>query len=328
MKKHTLKLLVMAVLRFLRVEARRLPGASLMRNVVKLLIFCFIPSVAAFSQSSTGTPVQPSRLVVYESFAGDSNADGQVMALSSSATYYFTDHFSARAGVPIYFDHISSSLSSATTPAPTSTFSSGIGDIFVTMRAAWKPPLLNYATTLTGTAPTGEQSRGFSTGHFTFDWSNRFDRSFGILTPFVGVGLANSVIDTPYFMRPFTTLGPLAHFEGGAEVKLSNSVNVTISGYDIAPWGTQTLISRVITGSATGKTGSANPKRQFENSHQTTGTAALTKDDGFSAGIVFSPKSYLDLSAAYTRSAQYALDSVSFGIGVNVTALLGKTLRP
>lgn len=298
-----------------------------MRHVVKLLIFCFTPSIAAFSQSSTGTPVQPSRLVVYESFAGDSNGDGQVMALNSSATYYFSDHFSARAGIPIYFDHISSSLSTTTTSS-TSTLSSGLGDIFVTMRAAWKPPLLNYATALTGTAPTGEPSKGFSTGQFTFDWSNRFDRSFGILTPFVGVGLANSVADTPYFMRPFITLGPLAHFEGGAEVKLSNSVNVTLSGYDIAPWGTQTLISRVITGSAAAKTGSANPKRQFENSHQTTGTAALTKDDGFSAGIVFSPKPYLDLSAAYTRSAQYALDSVSFGIGVNVTALLGKTLRP
>jgi Na+/pantothenate symporter len=41
---------------------------------------------------------------VYEYFAGDTNTDGQVMALNSSATYNFTDDFSARAGIPIYFD--------------------------------------------------------------------------------------------------------------------------------------------------------------------------------------------------------------------------------
>lgn len=282
----------------------------------------------ALAQSSASTAAQPSRFVIYESFAGDSNADGQVMALNSSATYYFTDHFSARAGIPVYFDHTSSSLSPTVTAASPSTFSSGIGDIFLAVRAAWKAPLINYATALTGTLPTGETSKGFSTGHFTFDWSNRFDRSFSRLTPFLDVGLANSVTDTPYFMRPFATLGPLAHFEGGAGLNLSHTVNVTLSAYDIAPWGTQTLVSRVVAAGSSGKSGVATHGRQFENAHQTTGTASLTHDDGFAAGLIVSPKPYLDLNLGYMRSAQYALDTISFGIGVNVTALLGKTLRP
>ena len=282
----------------------------------------------ALAQSSASTAAQPSRFVIYESFAGDSNADGQVMALNSSATYYFTDHFSARAGIPVYFDHTSSSLPPTATAASPSTFSSGIGDIFLAVRAAWKAPLINYATALTGTLPTGETSKGFSTGHFTFDWSNRFDRSFSRLTPFLDVGLANSVTDTPYFMRPFATLGPLAHFEGGAGLNLSHTVNVTLSAYDIAPWGTQTLVSRVVAAGSSGKSGVATHGRQFENAHQTTGTASLTHDDGFAAGLIVSPKPYLDLNLGYMRSAQYALDTISFGIGVNVTALLGKTLRP
>jgi hypothetical protein len=302
-----------------------------MCNPTKCLLvslFCCLAASAAFAQSSSGNPIQPSRFVVYESFAGDSNADGQVMALNSSATYYFTDHFSARAGIPIYFDRVPPSTSSSTTVASGSTFSSGIGDIFLTLRAAWKPPLVSYSTALTGTAPTGEASKGFSTGHFTFDWSNRFDRSFGRLTPFFNVGLANSVADTPYFLRPFATLGPLAHFEAGTWLRVSRAVNLTLSAYDIAPWGTQTVVSRVVTASAAGRSPAAGHGRQFENAHQTSGTSALTHDDGFSAGLIVSPKSYLDLNLGYTRSAQYALDTISFGIGVNVTALLGKNLRP
>jgi hypothetical protein len=290
-------------------------------------VFCCVAASAAFAQSSSGNPIQPSRFVIYESFAGDSNADGQIMALTSSATYYFTDHFSARAGIPIYFDRAPSSTSSSTTTASGSTFSSGIGDIFLTLGAAWKPPLVNFATALTGTAPTGQTSKGLSTGHFTFDWSNRFDRSFGRVTPFFDVGLANSVTDTPYFLRPFATLGPLAHFEAGAGLRVAHGVDLTFAAYDIAPWGTQTLISRVVTTSTAGRT-TVRAGRQFESVHQTSGTSALTQDDGFSAGLIVSPKSYLDLNLGYTRSAQYSLDTISFGIGINVTALLGKGLRP
>ena len=250
------------------------------------------------------------------------------MALNSSATYYFTDHFSARAGIPIYFDRVPSTVASSTAIPSTSTFSSGIGDIFLIVRAVWKAPIVNYATGLTGTLPSGQTSKGFSTGHFTFDWSNRFDRSFGMVTPFVDAGLANSVTDTPYFLRPFATLGPLAHFEGGAGLKIARAVNVTLTGYDIAPWGTQTITSRVITASSPGKSGSVSRGRPFENAHQTTGAAALTQDDGFSASLLVSPTPYLDLDVGYTRSAQYSLDTVSFGVGVNVTELLGKAHRP
>lgn len=297
------------------------------RKSIHLLLFCLAASLAGFAQSSPNGAVQPSRFVVYESFAGDTNADGQVMALTSSATYYLTDHLSVRAGLPVYFDRAASAVSSTTIPAPT-TFSSGIGDIFLTVRAGWKHPLINYSTALTGTLPTGSTSLGFSTGHFTFDWSNRLDRTFGRLTPFVDVGLANSVTDTPYFLRPFATLGPLAHFEGGAGLALTHAVNFTLTAYDVAPWGTQTVISRVV-----GAASPANPRtsthgRAFESAHQTTGTAALTHDDGVSASLMVSPNSFLDLNVGYTRSAQYALDTVSFGIGINVTALLGKTVRP
>jgi hypothetical protein len=309
-------------------------------KILILLISCCIVSIPGLAQSSSNS-TEHSRLVIYEWFGGDSNADGQVMALDSTVSYYFTRHFSARAGLPIYFDRVpvtaTSSMGSAGS-ASSSTFSSGVGDIFLSLRAGWKGSLVNYATSLTGTAPTGDSSKGFSTGHFTFDWDNRFDRTFVRITPFFDLGLANSVTDTPYFFRPFATLGPLAHFEAGAGLRLAKFLSITASAYDIAPWGTQTVISRVVTAAPQasvsqasaqqGRSGVAHPGRPFENTHQTSGTSSLTRDDGFTAGAVISPNSYLDLQAGYTRSAQYALNSISFGIGVNVTSLLGKTLRP
>jgi len=105
-------------------------------------------------------------------------------------------------------------------------------------------------------------------------------------------------------------------------------VNVALSGYDIVPWSTQTVISRVVTETSQGKSGAASHGRPFENAHQTTGAAALTRDDGFSANLLVSLRSYLDLDVGYTRSAQYRLDTVSFGVGVNVTELFGKADRP
>jgi len=51
------------------------------------------------------------------------------------------------------------------------------------LHGVWKNPTLNYATSLTGSAPTGDSRKGLSTGHATFDWNNRLDHDIGPLTP-------------------------------------------------------------------------------------------------------------------------------------------------
>jgi hypothetical protein len=120
----------------------------------------------------------------------------------------------------------------------------------------------------------------------------------------------------------------LAHFEGGTDVDLSHSVSLTLSAYDIAPWGTQTLTSRLVAGGAAGNPGSGKHGRVFESAHQTTGGAVLARDNGYTAALSYSPRPYLDLAAGYTRSVDFALNTVSFGIGVNLSSLFGKSTRP
>jgi len=74
-----------------------------------------------------------------------------------------------------------------------------------------------------------------------------------------------------------------------------------------------------------GKSGSHG--RVFEQNQQTTGGADIAKDNGFAALVDANPTPYLDMELGYTRSVHYALNSVSFGVGVNV-GYLARRNRP
>jgi hypothetical protein len=281
-----------------------------------LAIFVVAGAVTAAAQgSSVPTAKTNNALDWNESFEGSTGASGQEMEINSSATLHL-GRFSVGAGIPVY-------LNRSIFPN-TVTINDGVGDLFVRLGASWNVFVLNYNTALTGSAPTGDKNRGFSTGHATFDWNNRFDHNFKIVTPFVDAGVANSITDTLFFHRPFTSFGYLAHAEAGGEVNLPYSFKVLLSGYDIAPWGTQTIISRDVIAGATG-TGGQNG-RVFEVNHITTGPASINYDEGFTAGLTYQPKPYLNLAAGYTRSMSFAFNTFSWGIGVNMSSLIsGRT---
>ncbi len=244
------------------------------------------------------------------SFDGSVDNSGHVLDLGTSAGYRFNRHFQMDVGVPYYF---------LSTPASGST--TGVGNAALAMRFLFPNDTLNYATSITTFAPTGDTALGLSTGRATFDWNNHIDHGFGRLTPRLDIGLANTVVDTRYFVRPFTTLGANAHAEGGASFDLFKHLSVEASAYDILPWGTQKMYSRWV---HAGGAGNPNPQhgRAFEGSHFTQGGASLTSDNGFSAGLDINPAPCMDLYGGYTRSMKFALDEVSFGIGLNVGQLM------
>jgi len=252
--------------------------------------------------------------VFFESFQGSTNSEGQVITLGSSATYWFNEHFRAGVGIPIYFDRSSSSTGT--------TSSNGNGNFYADIAASWRSKTLDFASSLTGAVPTGNTDKGLSTGHATYDWSNRFDHAFNRLTSFGAVGIGDTVMDSRFFQRPFTSFGNLAHFEGGADVDLSHSFTLTLSAYDIAPWGNQTIVGRLVAKGATGSGGRNG--RTFETTHQATGNSSLDHDDGITADLDFSPKglkSALDFDMGYNRSVPFALNTISFGVGVNLSRL-------
>jgi len=174
-----------------------------------------------------------------------------------------------------------------------------------------KGSALDFSTSLNSAIPTASTAKGLSTGHVTVDWGNHFAHEFDLFTPFVDVGLANSIPDTRFLHRPYISYGDVAHFEGGSELDLGDKFSVTASGYYILPWGAQQIFLRGTKSSS----GSAK------------GSVSLTRDDGINLGIDYDLTRSLDLSAGYSRSVYSVLNTFSFGIGVNVGSLLKKSFK-
>lgn len=252
-----------------------------------------------------------------EEYEGSSNTVGQVMLLDSSAGYVFGRHVLVDGGIPVYFVR-AETTSAAGTSTSNSSFMA-LGDIYGQLRLSFPNPMLNFKTQLTGRAPTGNTSDGISTGHATYDWTNRIDRRFGNWTPFFEAGLADSIPDAFIYRRPFASYGELGHFQLGAAYHVVSWLGVAASAFDVAPWGSQTIYSRVV-GHGTGASGGHG--RVFEQGPQVTGGSSLAADNGFSAGVDLSPARAIDFTVGYSRSTHYDLNTISFGVAVNMREVL------
>src|SRR5207244_4710172 len=132
------------------------------------------------------------------------------------------------AGVPFYF--INQSLSSSTATSTTVDGSmNGIGNAYGGVRFGLDGETLDFSSNVELTAPTGDTDRGFSTGHTTVDWTNSFSHRFSSLRPFANLGISNTVSDTAFFVRPFSSLGFVSHFEGGSTFALTGPIRICVS---------------------------------------------------------------------------------------------------
>lgn len=249
-------------------------------------------------------------------FLGSSNADGLVLKADPTVGYGINQHVQTYFGVPFYFVNESSTIQTQT--ATTSGFVSGLGNAYVGLRLGVDNDALNYSSTIEATAPTGNKADGFSTGRATVDWTNRFSHSFSSVTPFVSAGLANTVSDTSFFVRPFTSLGMVSHFDGGAKLSLSKFVDVGASAYAVKAAGQQKVISKVFKTATTTSTTTSGKNRPFETSKEVIGSASLVDDNGFSTWLSAHASSKMDFQVGYTRSAGYDLNTIFFGVGFRV----------
>ncbi len=288
-----------------------------MRNLIWILVIVLfaVPLKAQNSSAAAGGAGSSERGVTfYEGFYGSASELGQVYKLDSTLGYNFNRWFGIDGGVPIYFVNPSSTSSLAGYQSGT-----GIGNAYLDLNFTLNNPLLDYAATLEGTAPTGDKRLGLTTGRFTYDWNNHFQRSFFRLTPFANVGLANTVSDTPLFTRPFTTFGDVTHLEGGLAAGLLPFVSVGASAYDIIPFGTQKIFSRFNPKSGTAFVVSRphNP-HFFQSAQETVGPAALARDNGVSVWATVGLGRFIQAQAGYTRSVRYNLNIFSFGFGFDI----------
>ena len=259
-------------------------------------------------------------------FEGSNSSDGFVYDLGSAVGYNFSRHFGVDAGVPFYFVSTASSIKKNNAGAVSGI---GVGALFTDFRLNFPNPSLNFSSALHVTAPTGDRKKGLSTGHATWNVANHFDHAFGDFSPFLDFGVGNSVMDTKLFHRPFITFGYNAQFTGGIEYD-PGKFSFSASLYDVAPWGNQTVISRVFRCGASAKCnagGATRNRKSFTTASVSAGAADLVRDNGFNGGIDYRPAGYLDLEFDFSRSVPLQLNSYSFGVGVDLSRLLRPRAR-
>ena len=254
-------------------------------------------------------------------FEGDYSSDAGVYDFATALGYNFSRHFAMTAGVPFYFV---STPTSTTRSNPGAVSGVGMGNTFLELLLNYPNRSLNYSSVIHFTAPVADTKKGLSTGHATWNYNHHFDRAFGEWSPFLDAGVGNAIQDTRYFTRPFTSFGYNAAFTGGLEYD-RGPYSLQVGAYDVAPWGNQTVVSRVFRCGAAASCNASGPshnRKGFTSSHVTTGGADLVRDNGYEAGIDFKPIYYLDFEFDYSRSVPLHLNNYSFGIGINLSSLV------
>ncbi len=257
-------------------------------------------------------------------FEGSTSGDGSVYDLAFGGGYNFSHHFGVSLGVPYYFVGTPTALKAKNPQAVSGT---GLGNVGVDLKWLFPSPTVNYGSTIHLGAPTGDMKKGFSTGHATWNWTNHIEHAWGNFTPFIDGGVGNTVPDTRSFHKPFMTFGYNAQFEAGTEVD-AGPFSVSGSAYDVAPWGTQTVVSRVFRctgGVKCGAIGKSTNRKGYLNSSVQSGGASLARDNGFNASVDVKPVKTIDLEFDYSRSVPLRLNTFSFGIGLDLGALLRRS---
>jgi hypothetical protein len=288
--------------------------ATPLRNLLRLALVVFSVT-AIFAQ----TPLEESErgMTSYVAFQGSRSEQGEVMKFDPALGYNFTPHFGMSFGIPIYF------VRTAATATSPSGSNNGLGNAHLDLKLTYLHPVVNFGSILTAYAPSGDRDKGLSTGRVTFDWNNHLDRSFSRLTPFAEAGIGNTVVDSSFFTRPFTSLGFITHATAGIDLRVWRFISTGVSGYSILPVGDQKVFSKLVNKGGTVK-GSGSHGRVFETSSLTVGTSDIAQDDGFSAWIDAHPSATLDMSFGYNRSIHYDLNVMSFGVGLNLGKVFNK----
>ena len=294
-------------------------------NKVIILLIVLSVAVASLAQSApviTAAKPNDSGFYEYTSFsAGHDSSGGWSSEMDPSIGYDFSKHLGLSFGIPFYLLSTTTQTSLTGTQTTTSNYGS-LGDVSVRLNANKGSSILNYSTSLAGSAPTGGTSTGISTGHVTVNWSNRIEHGFNMVTPFAAASIGNSLTSTSKYRRAFTTLGAVSEFRGGANLDLAKGLSFEGSFYDDAGYGNQKIYSHHVPKGVSGLTGSRH-NRPFDQNFLTQGSASLVSDHGLDADFSVNPSKRVDLDLSYNRSITYADNTVSFSVGYRFGHMAG-----
>jgi hypothetical protein len=252
-----------------------------------------VPEVPGISASLHGWNAGATITGVHES------TTGWATIFIPAIGYNVNDIFSIDATVPIYMFRLAESLSAHPKPNARLVNQRGVpGDIVFGLHAQFIPRRFQYQLTGLITAPTGDQTYGLSTGRVTFDISNRFERTFGRITPNLEMGGGDSTyLVNRILNKNYTSLGPLAHFQVGLSVELLRGISFESEAYEQLPIGDQKIYGP-----------SRKGKPPVVTGHN------VTEDNGFINALGIPLDSHTTFSGYYSRSLRYSQDTAAIGI--------------
>jgi hypothetical protein len=233
-------------------------------------------------------------------FAGiHDSITGWATLFTPAIGYSFNEIFSIDATIPIYMYRLAESR--AAHPPPDALLVSRRGepgDMILSGHAQFVPSLFQYQITGAVTAPSGDEAYGLTTGRVTFDLNNHFERTFGRVTPILEIGAGDSAtLVNRIVNKPYTSLGPLSHYQVGVAVDLPKGMSFETDAYEQLPIGDQKIygVSR--------------------RTHATivTGHNAI-EDNGFINALDIPFNDHVNLSGYYSRSLRLRTDTVAVGI--------------
>jgi hypothetical protein len=213
--------------------------------------------------------------------------------------YSFNDTFSIDATVPIYMFRLANSLSTHPKPNALLVNQRGEpGDVVFGLHAQFIPRQFQYQLTGLVTAPTGDETYGLTTGRVTFDISNRFERTFGRITPNLEMGGGDSTtLVNRILNKNYTSLGPLAHFQIGLGVALVHGISFETEAYEQLPIGDQKIYG---------------PPRK--NKPPLVTGHNVTEDNGFINALDVPLDRHITFSGYYSRSLRFRADTAAIGV--------------
>jgi hypothetical protein len=253
-------------------------------------------------------------------FHGGATDSGTILKSDSTVGYAYHPYMNFYAGVPLYFSRPDARVA----PGGDSQYINSLGNIYIGLQTPVRSDAAEYTSDVVLILPTGSKDHGLNTGRLTFDWNNTIRRTFGAVTPFANIGIGNTIMDSAYFIRPFTSLGLNGHFEGGATLAIVPSVSIGASAYAVRAANTQRIISRLIDrpfvrgpGPALGRS-----NRVFETTPEVRVLPDLVHDSGFATWVDATTESDLNFQIGYGRNAAYDYDTIFFGIGYRFGSLI------
>lgn len=253
-------------------------------------------------------------------FSGSYFDPGWQFKLDTTAGYQFNRHFEITAGLPVYFIRLPDDTAEEGTNPQT-----GIGDFYFDLRGMSSYSNLYFSSSVRVAAPTGDKDAGFSTGKVTYDWNNYIEYGLGNWTPFGSAGIANSISDTHFLTRPFSSFGLVGQFEGGLLFDPAVWIGFGASGYAVVPSGKQQIFYRRSGQGGPRSNGMGDGRRWFydEAVYEVTEAEDL-KDHGFSAWLDVYPVPNVALEFGYSRSVSYEYNTLFFSTHFDLAGMIRK----